>query len=63
MGREDEIRLLAYQIWVDKGSCHGYDIEHWIKAELIWEGQQKPKRISNGAKSKPKRADKQKKQN
>ena len=36
MGREDEIKLIAYQIWESEGCCHGYDIEHWLEAEIIW---------------------------
>ena len=41
MGREDEIRIIAYRIWEEEGCCDGHDCEHWLKAEVIWEEQQK----------------------
>jgi hypothetical protein len=30
---EEDIRLMAYYIWEEKGSNHGADIEDWIAAE------------------------------
>jgi hypothetical protein len=39
MGREDEIRLIAYQIWEEEGCLVGRDCEHWFRAETIWEEQ------------------------
>lgn len=57
--REEEIRLIAYQIWEDEGRPHGRDLEHWRKAEAIWEEQQdqelsgaEPRKITQ-AKSRP----------
>jgi hypothetical protein len=41
MGREEEIKLIAYRIWEDEDHCHGRDVEHWLKAEMKWEQQQK----------------------
>ncbi|MCX6179085.1 MAG: DUF2934 domain-containing protein [Chlorobiales bacterium] len=29
----EEIRLIAYYLWEEKGSNHGSDIEDWIAAE------------------------------
>jgi hypothetical protein len=46
MVREDEIRLIAYQIWEEESCPDGKDCEHWIKAETIWE-EQKKKPIKN----------------
>ena len=43
MGREDEIRLIAYGIWEEEECPNGRDCEHWFRAEAIWEEQQKPK--------------------
>jgi hypothetical protein len=40
MGREDEIRVIAYRIWEEEGCCDGHDCEHWLKAEVIWQGKQ-----------------------
>lgn len=39
MAREDEIKLIAYNIWVEEGYCDGHDLDHWVKAEIIWEEQ------------------------
>lgn len=36
MEREEEIGLIAYQIWEKEGRPHGRDLEHWLKAEAIW---------------------------
>jgi len=41
MGREDEIRLIAYSIWEEEGHPDGKDYEHWLRAEATWEQQQK----------------------
>jgi len=41
MGREDEIKLIAYNIWEEEGCLDGSDCEHWFRAEAIWEQQQK----------------------
>jgi hypothetical protein len=40
MGREDEIRVIAYTIWEEDGCCEGHDVEHWLMAETIWQGKQ-----------------------
>ena len=39
MGREDEIRLIAYSMWEREGYSDGLDWEHWYRAEVIWEEQ------------------------
>ena len=41
MGREDEIRLIAYSIWEEESCPDGHDCEHWFRAEAIWEEQNK----------------------
>ena len=42
-----EIRELAYRIWQAEGYPHGYDVQHWLKAEAIWQeehrSENKPK--------------------
>jgi len=43
MGREDEIRLMAYSIWEQEGCYDGHDVEHWLRAEATWEEKQKQK--------------------
>jgi hypothetical protein len=47
--RDAEIRELAYGFWQEEGYRHGYDVQHWLKAEAIW-------REKYGPKSKPKRS-------
>jgi hypothetical protein len=42
MVKEDEIRLIAYNIWEQESCPNGKDCEHWFRAEAIWEEQQKP---------------------
>ena len=41
MGREDEIRTIAYSIWEREGCRDGHDCEHWSKAQVIWEQSRK----------------------
>ena len=49
MPREDEIRLIAYNIWQEESCVHGKDCEHWLRAEVIWEEQQKKQASAEGA--------------
>ena len=37
MDRNEEIRMIAYSIWEQDGCCYGHEIEHWLKAEIIWQ--------------------------
>jgi hypothetical protein len=41
MGRDDEIRIIAYRIWEEENRCQGRSVEHWLKAEAIWERKQR----------------------
>ncbi|HXY73867.1 MAG TPA: DUF2934 domain-containing protein [Dehalococcoidales bacterium] len=41
MGKEDEVKLIAYSIWEKEGSPAGLDLDHWFRAEIIWEQNQK----------------------
>jgi hypothetical protein len=52
MGREDEVRLIAYNIWEEENCPDGRDCEHWFKAEVVWEEQKKRAATSAKAKSK-----------
>jgi uncharacterized coiled-coil protein SlyX len=49
---EDEIRQIAYQLWLDEGCPHGRDRDHWFKAESVWREQQTAKQPAK-AKRKP----------
>lgn len=41
MERENEIRMIAYGLWAQEGFNHWEAIEHWLRAEKIWERLQK----------------------
>jgi Protein of unknown function (DUF2934) len=47
MNRDEEIRELAYRIWQEEGCRDGCEVEHWLRAKMIWEEinhpQSKPK--------------------
>ena len=51
MGREDEIKLIAYKIWEEEGCLDGRDCDHWFRAEVIWEQQQKQKNVRPSTKA------------
>jgi hypothetical protein len=59
MGREDEIRTIAYRIWEEEGCCNGHDFNHWLKAEVIWEDKQKDVAASVVTKAKSKQTTEQ----
>ncbi len=39
MAREDEVRLIAYNLWEKEGCTSDRDCEYWYRAESIWEQQ------------------------
>ncbi len=41
MRREEEIRMIAYSLWVKDGYRRGSAIKHWLEAEAIWENNRK----------------------
>lgn len=41
MRKEDEIRMIAYALWVQDGYNHTRAIKHWLEAEAIWEQNHK----------------------
>jgi hypothetical protein len=41
IGREDEIRKIAFYIWEEENRPNGRDVDHWLKAENIWERKQR----------------------
>ena len=58
MGREDEIRLIAYSIWEEEDCPNGRDWEHWFRAEVVWEVQNEKARVES-VKKEPKQPAKQ----
>lgn len=41
MSHEEEVRLIAYQIWENEGRPQGRELDHWVKAEAIWQSWRK----------------------
>jgi hypothetical protein len=41
--RDQEIRELAYGIWQQEGCPQGYEVQQWLKAETIWQEEQRPR--------------------
>ncbi len=39
MGRDDEIRRMAYDIWMREGRPEGRALDHWRRAERTWVSQ------------------------
>lgn len=37
---DEEIRQIAYYLWLDEGCPGGRHREHWLKAEELWHAQQ-----------------------
>ena len=42
MNRDEEIRQLAYRLWQEEGCPDGCDVEHWLRAKMIWEEINRP---------------------
>ena len=40
--RNAEIRELAYRIWEEEGYPYGQEVQHWLKAEAIWQEKTSP---------------------
>lgn len=40
MHHEEEVRLIAYEIWNQEGHPDGHDLAHWLQAEAIWTERQ-----------------------
>jgi hypothetical protein len=42
INHDNEIRQLAYQIWQEEGCPDGYEVQHWLRAKMIWEEINRP---------------------
>ena len=42
MNRDEEIRQAAYKLWQQEGCPDGYDVQHWLRAKMIWEEINRP---------------------
>jgi len=56
MHHEEDVRLIAYEIWEQEGRPDGQDMEHWLRAEAIWAERQLPQIGETAVKSAPKKA-------
>ena len=54
MAKEDEIRLIAYNIWEQESCPSGKSCEHWFRAEAIWRQQQKDSTVAINTKTRTK---------
>ena len=43
VNRDEEIRQLAYRLWQEEGCPDGREVEHWLRAQMIWEEITRPK--------------------
>ena len=39
---DEEVRQVAYKLWQEEGYPHGYEVQHWLKAETIWLAEHRP---------------------
>lgn len=53
--RDDEIRQIAYHLWRDEGCPDGRHLDHWSKAESIWQARQEATQPDQQACAKTKR--------
>ena len=37
VNRDEEIRQVAYKLWQEEGCPDGYEVQHWLRAKMIWE--------------------------
>lgn len=45
--REEQIRLIAFQLWEKEGRPQGKHFQHWMEAERIWEARMKERQIAS----------------
>jgi hypothetical protein len=53
--RNEQIRKLAYRIWQEEGYPHGYEVQHWLKAEAMWLEEHRAKTAPKEPKAPPRR--------
>ena len=42
MNADEEIRQIAYRLWQEEGCPDGQEVQHWLRAQLIWEETNRP---------------------
>jgi hypothetical protein len=53
--RDEEIRQIAYYLWLDEGRPDGRHVEHWLRAEAIWRARQEAEQRHKSLPTRPKR--------
>ena len=49
--RDEEIRQLAYRLWQEAGCPNGSDLQHWLRAQELWQEEHRPKSRPKPAKA------------
>ena len=49
--RDEETRQVAYKLWQEEGCPDGYDVQHWLRAKMIWEEIDRPQSEPRQAKA------------
>ena len=55
INRDEEIRQVAYRYWQEEGCQNGAELQHWLKAEVIWQEEHRPRSEANATKSRKER--------
>jgi hypothetical protein len=55
MNRDEEVRQVAYKLWQEEGCPDGYEVQHWLRAKMIWEEINRPQSESKQPKAIKKR--------
>jgi Protein of unknown function (DUF2934) len=42
MNGDEEIRQVAYKLWQEEGCPDGCEVQHWLRAKMIWEEINRP---------------------
>jgi hypothetical protein len=50
--RDEEVRQLAYRLWQEAGCPNGTDVQHWLKAQELWQENHRPKIRTKPSKAK-----------
>jgi hypothetical protein len=40
MDHDDKVRVIAYRLWEQEGRPDGRALDHWPKAEALWDDEQ-----------------------
>lgn len=50
---DEDIRQIAYRLWQEEGHPDGRHLDHWVKAESIWQARQEVVRSRPNPEDKP----------